>query len=84
MAKADRREVDHVALGGHDGPIGQPWGHLAPSGRTANGTVPPYTAFPMKTKAIAARPVPGSPVTAWQAVTNAMNVSEPRNPMPPR
>jgi hypothetical protein len=36
----------------------------------------------MKTRASAARPVPGSPVTAWQAVTKATNVSEPRKPTP--
>jgi hypothetical protein len=53
-----------------------------PSDRNASGTVPPDAAFPIKTKASAARPVPGSPVTAWQAVTKATNVSEPRKPTP--
>jgi hypothetical protein len=64
-------------------PLGSPgatW--RKPAGRNANGTVPADTAFPMKTKASAARPVPGSPGTAWHAVTNATNVSEPRKPTP--
>ena len=53
-----------------------------PSGRNANGTVPSDTALPTNTRTRAARPVPGSPVTTWQAVTNATNVSAPRNPTP--
>ena len=55
-----------------------------PAGRNANGTVPPDTALPANTSTSAASPVPGRPVTAWQPVTNATNVSAPRNPTPSR
>jgi hypothetical protein len=71
------RAADTMAPSGSHGA-----GWRKPLGGNANGTVPPDTAFPTKTKASAARPVPGSPVTAWQAITKATNVNEPRKPTP--